>query len=116
VQRLKVYPAVEGKMFAMALRVPVITGSLVELTVLVDKKVTVDQVNRKFKSMSKGALKGVLEYNESPLVSSDIVGNPYSSIFDSQLTQVAGQMLKVVSWYDNEAGYSARLAQLASKF
>lgn len=106
----KVYPAVQGKMFAMALRVPVITGSLIELNVIVEKAVTVEKVNKKFSSMSRGKMKGILEYATSPLVSSDIIGNPHSSIFDSQLTQVDGQLLKVVSWYDNEAGYSARLA------
>ncbi|MBT8230951.1 MAG: type I glyceraldehyde-3-phosphate dehydrogenase, partial [Bacteroidia bacterium] len=66
-----------------------------------------------FKKYSEGSMKGVLQYSEEPLVSSDIVRNPYSSIFDSQLTSVLGKMIKVVSWYDNEAGYSARLADLA---
>lgn len=111
----KVYPAVSGKMFAMALRVPVITGSLVELNVIVDKDVTAEQVNRKFKAASRKELKGILEYVEAPIVSSDIVGNKYSSIFDSSLTQVKGKMLKVVSWYDNEAGYSARLADFTRR-
>jgi len=111
----KVYPAVEGKLSAMALRVPVITGSLIELNVLIEKKTTADAVNRKFASAAKGAMKGILQYETAPIVSSDIVGNPYSSIFDSQLTEVNGQLLKVVSWYDNEAGYSARLAGLAIK-
>jgi len=111
----KVYPAVEGKMFAMALRVPVITGSIVELNVIVDKTVTVDQVNRKFKAVAKKELKGILEYAESPLVSSDIIGNKHSSVFDSLLTQVDGNMLKVVSWYDNEAGYSARLSDFTRR-
>ncbi len=111
----KVYPSVKGKMFAMAIRVPVITGSLVELNVIVDKEVTVEEVNKKFEVASRRKLKGVLEYADVPLVSSDIVGNPHSSIFDSQLTQVAGKMIKVVSWYDNEAGYSARLADMCRK-
>ncbi len=111
----KVYPAVQGKMFAMALRVPVITGSLVELNVLVEKEVTVEQVNKKFLSASRGKMRGVLQYQDAPIVSSDIVGNKYSSIFDSQLTKVAGNMIKVVSWYDNEAGYSARLSDLCRR-
>ncbi len=110
----KVYPDVQGKLFAMALRVPVITGSLVELNVIVEKDVTVEQVNKKFRTASRGKLKGILEFVEDPLVSSDIVGNPHSSIFDSELTQVSGKMLKVVSWYDNEAGYSARLADFTA--
>lgn len=111
----KVYPAVKGKMFAMAIRVPVITGSMVELNVIVEKETTVDQINKKFASASRGKLRGVLQYVDAPLVSSDIIGNPYSSIFDSQLTKVAGKMIKVVSWYDNEAGYSARLADMCQK-
>jgi len=111
----KVYPAVKGKMSAMAIRVPVITGSLVELNVMVEKEVTREAVNKKFRSLSKGKLKGVLSYAEEPLVSSDIVGNPHSSIFDSLLTAVNGKMIKVVSWYDNEAGYSARMADLAKR-
>jgi len=111
----KVYPAVDGKMFAMALRVPVITGSLVELNVIVDKAPTVDQINKKFNAMAKKQMKGILEYVASPIVSSDIVGNKHSSIFDSMLTQVKGNMIKVVSWYDNEAGYSARLSDFTRK-
>jgi len=108
----KVYPAVQGKMFAMAIRVPVITGSMVELNVIVEKDTTVEDINKKFATAARRKMKGVLEYVDAPLVSSDIVGNPHSSIFDSQLTQVAGKMIKVVSWYDNEAGYSARLADM----
>lgn len=110
----KVIPELKGKLSAIALRVPVITGSMVELNVMLDKAVTVDEVNAKFKSMAEGKLKGVLEYSTDPLVSSDIVRNPHSSIFDSQMTDVNGNLLKVVSWYDNEAGYSARLADLTN--
>jgi glyceraldehyde 3-phosphate dehydrogenase len=110
-----VLDGVEGKLFAMAIRVPVITGSLVELNVIVEKDVTVDKINKVFKKYSNGALKGILQYVEDPIVSSDIVRNKYSSIFDSQLTKVSGKMVKIVSWYDNEAGYSARLAELTAK-
>ena len=110
----KVYPQVAGKLFAMAIRVPVITGSLVELNVMVDKAVTKEEVNSVFKAAADGPLKGILSFVDAPLVSSDIVGNPHSSIFDAQLTNVMGNMIKVVSWYDNEAGYSARLADMAS--
>ncbi len=115
----KVYPKVKGKISAMAVRVPVITGSLIELNVVVEKEVTVEKINKKFKSAANGKMKGVLEYSEAPLVSSDIIGNPSSSVFDSQLTETSGKMIKVISWYDNEAGYSARLADVAymiSKF
>lgn len=111
----KVVPSVQGKLFAMAVRVPVITGSLVELTVVVDKDVTVDEVNATFQKYAEGPMKGVLEYATAPLVSADIVRNPHSSVFDSMLTDKLGKMIKVVSWYDNEAGYSARLADLACK-
>jgi len=111
----QVLDGVEGKLFAMAIRVPVITGSLVELNVILEKDVTVEKINKTFKKYSKSALKGILQYEEDPIVSSDIVRNPYSSIYDSQLTQVSGRMVKIVSWYDNEAGYSARLAELTAR-
>ncbi len=110
----KVYPNITGKLIAMAVRVPVITGSLVELSVVLEKDVSVKQVNAMFKKHSKGALKGILEYTEAPIVSSDIVSNPHSSIFDASLTSKNGNLIKVVSWYDNEAGYSARLADLTA--
>ena len=109
----KVYPNVAGKLSAIAVRVPVVTGSMIELNVVLDKPATADEVNAKFKEMADGPLKGILQYSEDPLVSSDIVRNPHSSIFDSLMTEVNGNMLKVVSWYDNEAGYSARLADMA---
>lgn len=109
-----VIPEAKGKFMALALRVPTITGSVVELTVITEKEAeSAEEVNKAFKTASESSLKGVLQYCEDPIVSSDIVRNPYSSIFDSMLTQVDGKMLKVISWYDNEAGYSARLAQLA---
>ncbi len=111
----KVIPSIKGKISAIALRVPVITGSMVELNVVVEKVPSVAELNRKFKEASEGPMKGILQYSEDPLVSSDIVRNPHSSIFDSQMTDVNNNMIKVVSWYDNEAGYSARLADLARK-
>ncbi|TXB62806.1 type I glyceraldehyde-3-phosphate dehydrogenase [Phaeodactylibacter luteus] len=109
----KVVPAVKGKLSAIAVRVPVVTGSMIELNVVTEKEATAEEVNAKFKAAAEGPMKGVLQYSEDPLVSSDIVRNPHSSIFDSLMTEVNGRMLKVVSWYDNEAGYSARLADLA---
>ncbi len=111
-----VLPEVAGKMFAMAVRVPVITGSLIELNVIVEKDVSREDINAKFKEMADGAMNGILEYSTDPLVSSDIMGNKHSSIFDSLLTDVKdGNFVKVVSWYDNEAGYSARLADLVTR-
>ncbi|MFT4665413.1 MAG: glyceraldehyde 3-phosphate dehydrogenase [Polaribacter sp.] len=111
----KVYPAVKGKLEAMAIRVPVITGSLVDLTCITEKKVTIAAINKKFAAMAKGKMKGILEFSSDELVSTDIIGNKHSSIFDSKMTMANGNLLKVTSWYDNEAGYSARLADMARK-
>lgn len=111
----KVLPAIQGKLMAMALRVPVPTGSLTELTVLVEKETTVEEVNATFKALSEARLKGILQYSEEDLVSSDIVGNKHSCIFDSKLTKVSGKFVKIVGWYDNEAGYSCRLAELTDR-
>ncbi len=108
----KVVPGIAGKLFAIALRVPVVTGSMIELNVVLDKPATVAEINAKFKEAAEGPMKGVLQYTEDPIVSGDIVRNPYSSVFDAGMTEVMGNMVKVVSWYDNEAGYSARLADL----
>lgn len=109
-----VVPEVAGKLFAISVRVPVITGSMIEVNVMLEKETTVEEVNAVFKAAAEsGPMKGYLEYSEDPLVSSDIVRNPSSSIFDSLMTDINGKMLKVVSWYDNEAGYAARLSDLA---
>ena len=107
-----VLPNVEGKLHASALRVPVITGSLIELTCVINKEVSVEEINAAFKAASQNELKGILEYNDDQIVSSDIIGNKHSSIFDAPLTQVHGNLIKVTSWYDNEAGYSARMCDL----
>jgi glyceraldehyde 3-phosphate dehydrogenase len=111
----EVIPSFIGKVSAIAVRVPVITGSMVELNVVVEKVPTKAEINATFKKYAEGEMRGVLEYSEDPLVSSDIIGNKHSSIFDSKMTDVNGNMIKVVSWYDNEAGYSARLAELTQK-
>lgn len=110
-----VVPELVGKMTSMSLRVPVITGSIVDLTVFTEKEFTREEVNATFKTASEGQFKGIIEFSELPLVSSDIVSNKYSAIFDSKLTLVRGNMLRVFAWYDNESGYSARLAELAAK-
>ena len=108
-----VLESMKGKLDGTSLRVPVPTGSITDFTGLLDKDVTVEEVNEAFKAAaSEGRLKGILEYTEEPIVSSDIVGSPYSSIFDSGLTMAMGNMVKVLSWYDNEAGYSNRLVDL----
>ncbi|NND04987.1 MAG: type I glyceraldehyde-3-phosphate dehydrogenase [Saprospiraceae bacterium] len=112
----KVVPPVAGKLSAIALRVPVVTGSLIELNCLVEKSTTKEEINGVFKAGAEGDLKGILEYCEDPIVSTDILQNPHSSIFDSLMTEVLdGNFVKVVSWYDNEAGYSARLYDLCER-
>ena len=112
----KVVPGVAGKLSAIAVRVPVVTGSMIEVNCMVEKSTSVEEINAKFKEMADGPLKGILQYATDPLVSSDIVRNPHSSIFDSLMTNVMeGNFVKVVSWYDNEAGYSARIADLAAR-
>jgi glyceraldehyde 3-phosphate dehydrogenase len=111
----KVIPSVAGKIMAMAVRVPVPTGSMTELTVITDKAVTAEEANAIFKEYADGPFKGVMEFSTAPLVSSDIIGNEHSCIFDSGLTLADGNLLKVVGWYDNEAGYSARLAELTAR-
>ena len=108
-------PALAGKLHGFAVRVPVPTGSLVDLTVEVERPTSVEEVNALFAARAdRGELAGILQYSEEPLVSSDIVKSPYSSIFDAPLTTVVdGTQVKVVAWYDNEWGYSNRLVELA---
>lgn len=109
----EVIPDLKGKLDGSARRVPVADGSLIDLTVIVEKSTSVEEVNRKIKESAEGAMKGYLQNSEEPLVSSDIIGNPHSSIFDAQSTQVMeGNLVHVVSWYDNEWGYSCRLRDL----
>ena len=112
----QVMPALNGKLDGFSLRVPVPTGSIVDLTALVGRDVTVDEVNAALKAASEGAMKGILAYTEDPIVSSDIVGSTYSSIVDAALTMVqGGNLVKVVSWYDNEWGYSNRVVDLINR-
>ena len=112
----KVLPALKGKLDGTAMRVPVITGSVVDLVAVLDKEVTVEAVNAAMKAAAHGPMKGILAYTEDPIVSSDIVGDPHSSIFDAGATMVIdANMVKVLSWYDNEWGYSCRVADLAKK-
>ncbi len=110
----KVLPELEGRLDGMAMRVPVSDGSVVDLVVTLDRPVTKDAVNAAVReAASKAPLQGVLEYSEEPLVSSDIIGNPHSSVFDAMSTTVLGdRMVKVVAWYDNEFAYSKRMAEI----
>jgi len=111
-----VLPELQGKLTGFALRVPVPTGSAVDLTVETEKPVTVEAVNAAIKEAAEGPLKGILAYTEDPLVSSDIIGDPHSSIFAADWTRVMGDtMVKVLAWYDNEWGYSMRSADLIER-
>ncbi len=111
-----VLPQLEGKLDGMAMRVPVPDGSTVDLVVELERDVTVDDVNAALREASEGELKGILQYSEEPLVSTDIIGNPHSSIFDAPSTQVlGGNLVKIISWYDNEWGYSNRVVDLIER-
>ena len=109
----EVIPAVAGRLDGRALRVPVVDGSIVDLSVLLDRNVSASEVNAAFATAARsGPLAGLLSYEEDPLVSSDVVGDPASCVFDSTLTQASGRLVKVFGWYDNEWGYTCRLADL----
>ena len=105
-------PELKGKLDGYALRVPIPTGSVTDLTVELNKTATAEQINAALKAAAEGPMKGILKYYDVPIVSSDIVTDPHSSLFDSLLTKVIGNQAKVVSWYDNEWGYSNRLVDL----
>ncbi|WP_347715410.1 type I glyceraldehyde-3-phosphate dehydrogenase [uncultured Actinomyces sp.] len=109
-----VLPALAGKFDGLAVRVPTPTGSLTDLTFIAKKEVSVEAVKAAVKAAAEGELKGVLEYTEDPIVSSDIVGDPHTSIFDATETKVIGNLVKVLSWYDNEWGYSNALVRLTA--
>ena len=108
-----VLPELNGKLDGMAMRVPVPDGSVVDLVVELEKSVSIDDVNKAVKEAADNELKGILEYSEVPLVSTDILNNPHSSIYDASSTQLLdGNHIKVVCWYDNEWGYSNRVVDL----
>lgn len=110
-----VLPELNGKLDGNAVRVPTPTGSLTDLVCTLSKDVTVEEINAAMKAAAEGPMKGILKYTEDPIVSTDIIGDPHSSIFDAGMTSANGNMVKVVSWYDNEAGYSNRVADLIEK-
>ncbi|MDA3865712.1 MAG: type I glyceraldehyde-3-phosphate dehydrogenase [Salinivirgaceae bacterium] len=110
-----VIPSLKGKMDGMAVRVPTPTGSMVDFTATLKKEVTVEEINKAMKAAAEGPMKGILQYTEDEIVSCDVIHNDHSSIFDSKLTMVNGKMIKVISWYDNEWGYSARVVDLGEK-
>ena len=107
-------PELKGRLDGMALRVPIPDGSVTDLTLLLEREVTVVKINAAMRAAAEGPLKGILEYCEDPIVSIDVVGNPHSCVFDSLATMASGRLVKVVGWYDNEWGYSVRLAQLTA--
>jgi glyceraldehyde 3-phosphate dehydrogenase len=112
----EVLPQLKGKLDGMAMRVPVIDGSVVDLVAQIEKNTTKAELNATLKAAAEGPLKGILQYMEDPIVSCDIIGNPHSSIFDAALTTVMdGNFIKVISWYDNEWGYSNRCIDLFKK-
>lgn len=110
-----VLPELDGKMQGYAIRVPVPDGSITDLTATLKKEVTVEEVNNAMREAANSSLKGLMQYSEEPLVSTDIVGNPHSVIFDSPLTIADGNLIKVVGWYDNEFGYASRMIDLIEK-
>ncbi len=111
----KIFPHLEGRLGGCGIRVPVPNGSITDITCQLKKLPTPAEINAAFKKAAEGELKGILEYTEEPIVSIDIVGNPHSCIYDAEFTSVVGNMVKVMGWYDNEMGYSARLADLVSR-
>ena len=110
-----VLPELAGKLDGLAVRVPTPTGSVTDLTVVLDRDVTVEEVNAAMKAAADGSMRGVLAYCTDPIVSSDIVGDSHSCIFDAELTRVSGNVVKVFGWYDNEAGYATRVADLVER-
>jgi glyceraldehyde 3-phosphate dehydrogenase len=110
-----IFPQLQGRLGGAGIRVPVLNGSLTDFTCSLERMPTVAQINAAFKEAADGPMKNVLEYTEDPIVSTDILENPHSCIFDAQLTSVVGGLVKVVGWYDNEMGYASRLADLVEK-
>jgi len=110
-----ILPHLKGKLDGMAMRVPVPAGSMTDFTIQLKTEASIEQINAAFKKAAETTMKGILEYTEDPIVSADIVGNPHSCIFDASLTMVMGQTVKVVGWYDNETGYSSRIADLIER-
>jgi len=107
-----VLPELQGKFDGISMRVPVPSGSVVDLVADLEKEATVDEINQAMKAAAEGDMKGILEYNVDPIVSVDVIGNPHSSVYDSTLTMAIGKQVKIVSWYDNEWGFSNRLVDL----
>lgn len=110
-----IFPHLDGKLGGAGIRVPVLNGSLTDLTCILKNTTTVEEINAAFERASRIGMQDILEYTEDPIVSADILHNTHSCIFDSKLTSIVGDMVKVVGWYDNETGYSSRLVDLVMK-
>ena len=108
-------PSLAGRLDGLAVRVPVEDGSLTDLTVLLDREVTAEEVNAAFLAAADGPMSGILRFSTAPLVSRDVIGDTASCVFDSALTQASGRLVKVFGWYDNEWGYSCRLVDLMTR-
>jgi glyceraldehyde 3-phosphate dehydrogenase len=112
---VKVIPSLKGKLDGLAMRVPVICGSIVDFVVEVEKRVSADEVNKVLKDAARGKLRGILDFESDEIVSSDVIGDSASSIVDGSSTQAMGNLVKVLSWYDNEYGYSCRMVELIKR-
>ena len=110
-----IFPELDGRLGGAGIRVPVLNGSLTDFTCLLKRKTSIEEINAAFKHAAQNELKGLIEYTEDPIVSVDIIDNPHSCIFDSLLTSIVGDLVKVVGWYDNEFGYSSRLIDVVKK-
>lgn len=110
-----IFPHLDGKLGGAGIRVPVLNGSLTDFTCILKKKTTIEEINKAFEIAALGELKQIVQYTEDPIVSVDVINNPYSCVFDSQLTSIVGDLVKVVGWYDNESGYSNRLADVVER-
>jgi glyceraldehyde 3-phosphate dehydrogenase len=110
-----VIPQLKGKLDGGSMRVPTPDGSIVDLVAILEKEATVEQINGAMKKAAEGPMKGILEYCEDPIVSSDVIGNSHSSVFDALSTMANGKMVKVFSWYDNEWGFSCRMVDMVRK-
>ena len=110
-----IFPHLEGRLGGAGIRVPVLNGSLTDFTCILKKQTTIEEINAVFKKAAEGVMKGIVQYTADPIVSVDILGNSHSCIFDSLLTSIVGDLVKVVGWYDNESGYANRLVDLAKK-
>lgn len=111
----KIFPELEGKIGGCGMRVPVPDGSLTDITCVLTKIPTVEEINNAYKKASETHLKNILQYTTDPIVSVDVIGNPYSVVFDSEFTSIVGNLVKIIGWYDNEWGYSNRLVDLINK-